>query len=207
MFWSATELIVRSVRKFQTGVHPGAHVGMCLIIWIIASIVGGTFATMVAISQSYCNEDVYYSSNYSDECSGQFIGSVGSFWAITVFTWLTWLFYFILFIFACIDTARRNATKRQPIMIVNPSYWGPAMQGWEQMPQNAAPHQNGQWMAVPQVPHNSQQTNMSGANQGQDIPMVNRTPSPMTTNQTTGDVEKGKGSSVTEFYTPGPRAL
>ncbi|KJK75340.1 hypothetical protein H634G_09358 [Metarhizium anisopliae BRIP 53293] len=35
-FWNLAELIVRSKSKWKTGIHPGAHVVVCLFLWLSA---------------------------------------------------------------------------------------------------------------------------------------------------------------------------
>ncbi|VUC21342.1 unnamed protein product [Clonostachys rosea] len=142
--WSLAELIVRAVRKQKEGIHPGAHVGVCLLIWLAASFVAGVYSTFAAISHygdRSSNCDYRYDSSIQDytyyNCTLPFNGRFGQWIALTVFSWLLWLIYFILFVGSCIDTHKRNQAKRQQVVIVNPgSFWG-AGQGWQQLPQGA----------------------------------------------------------------------
>ncbi|KAL7921827.1 hypothetical protein ACQKWADRAFT_294551 [Trichoderma austrokoningii] len=131
--WSLAEIITRAVRKFKTGIHPGAHVGVCLIIWMIASVTGGMLCTYVALYRGY---------DYDDNCSftttdGQ--GNVSSYdcaprdpapkgkiLGSAVITCMLFALSFGLFIDACIQTHRRNTAAKRPIMVIaQPPSWQP----------------------------------------------------------------------------------
>lgn len=190
LIWDLAEFITRFVRKFKAGIHPGAHVALTLILWLAAGVAGGLEGALLGME--YRNDCYDFDTDELVSCWG---GKRGQMIGVTVVTCLVWLIQFILFIGACIDTAKHNAFAKRPIMVVNPPYWGPMAQGWQQMPQNYGPQQ-GQYMAVPQ----------------QGFPLQTRSPSPsprMTTEEGTGKepmrrLRQPQGhSGVTEFYTPG----
>lgn len=202
LIWSAAELIVRAVHKFQTGIHPGGNVAATLIIWLAAAIVGAMQGIYAATVDGYCDYNYNYNSETgsyeyedTDDCHDPWGGRWGVWIAITVFSCLLWVIYFTLFVMACMDTSRRNAAKRT-VMVVNPAnYWGPQAQGWQQMPQQ----QNSQYMTVPQA----------AARDNTDIPLQQRSPSPAGTPYQTPMEnplsEKGKeperpAHGVQEFY-------
>ncbi|RSM02056.1 hypothetical protein CEP52_008214 [Fusarium oligoseptatum] len=154
------EVLTRALRKFKSGIHPGVQIALSLIIWIITSIIGGMQATYSAIfndDYSECSPSSTRYSRYDDEyesCKTQYGGIRPKIIALTIFTCLVFIAHFILFVFACIDMSRRNRNNRAPVMVfAAPPYWGPAGQGFQQMPQNDGP--------PPQ-------------NQGQPVPMQNR---------------------------------
>lgn len=132
-----------------------------------------------------------------DDCrSGAFGGRKGHTAAVAAFTCLIFLTHFILFVGACVDTAKRNALARRPIIVAaGPPYWGPPAQGWQPMPQYFGPGQ-GQYSAVPQ----QQQPN--------NIPMQTRSPMEQQQPQQGNGKEVEQVSpqptpTVTEYYTPG----
>ncbi|KID84188.1 hypothetical protein MGU_08602 [Metarhizium guizhouense ARSEF 977] len=47
-FWSLVELIVRRKRGWKADIHPGAHVVVCLVLWLSAVGVGAQLATFAA---------------------------------------------------------------------------------------------------------------------------------------------------------------
>ncbi|KAJ4186899.1 hypothetical protein NW755_007632 [Fusarium falciforme] len=109
----------------QTGFHlyPGSYVD--------ASSAGG--------------DQVLYES-----CKTQYGGLRPKIIAMTIFTCLVFIAHFILFVFACIDMSRRNRNNRAPVMVfAAPPYWGPAAQGFQQMPQNGGPPAQNQGQPIP----------------------------------------------------------
>ncbi|EHK24263.1 uncharacterized protein TRIVIDRAFT_215551 [Trichoderma virens Gv29-8] len=148
MVWSLAEVITRAVRKFKSGIHPGAHVGVCLILWMLSSVMGGILCTYVALNPyrddqdcgTYTYTDSYgnrhTSSSYCDEYSDPY--PRGKLLGAAVITCLIFGLYFGLFIDACINTHRRNVAAKRPIMMIaQPQNWPAAAQGWQPM-QNVA---------------------------------------------------------------------
>jgi hypothetical protein len=201
LLWSGSELVARGLKKFASGLHPGAHVGFSLILWLAFAILGGAGGAFVSYDEyeysdwdGDCIEPVYddyyggYSYDDDADCSyaKAYQGWRQIYIAYVVFICFLWLFEFILFIGACIDTAKRNNAKRRPIMVVNPAQYWPANgpQGWQQLPPDSrggyAPQMYQQPAPVPQ---------MSGAHgaaraaphshRTPDVPLQDRTPSPV----------------------------
>ncbi|KAL7944192.1 hypothetical protein V8C42DRAFT_345968 [Trichoderma barbatum] len=143
LVWSLAEVITRAVRKFKAGIHPGAHVGVCLILWMLSSVMGGILCTYVAITQddSDCDDiHSYYDSNgnlhtYSNgACQYADRYPKGKILGAAVITCLLFGLYFGLFIDACINTHKRNTAAKRPIMMIaQPQNWTTATQGWQPM--------------------------------------------------------------------------
>lgn len=147
LIWSIAEIITRATRKFQSGIHPGAHVGMCLIIWLVASISGGILCTYVALNPPQRDESDCYYGSYDSEgnletynmCEPADPYPWGKILGTAVVTCLLFGLYFGLFIDACICTHRRNAAASRPIMVIaQPQNWPAATQGWQPMQNDAS---------------------------------------------------------------------
>ncbi|KAL7963824.1 hypothetical protein V8C34DRAFT_319472 [Trichoderma compactum] len=150
MLWSLAEVITRAVRKFKKGIHPGAHVGMCLILWMLSSIMGGILCTYVALNPYQDDEEDCGTYTYSDSNGNlhRVSGSCdpyrdtyprGKVLGAAVITCLIFGLYFGLFIDACINTHRRNVAARRPIMMIaQPQNWPAATQGWQPMQNDAS---------------------------------------------------------------------
>ena len=159
------EEITRWARKWGPGIHPGAHVGMSLFLWLSCAVIGGILATFIGLGldcRSYDyddndddnDDDSSYYGNYG--CNN-FTGLSGRFLGAVILLLLLWLVHFVLFIGACVDTAKRNSAKHNPIMVVaQPSYWGPMAPHGGQQPATqfpgAAPVQPAQATTSPAVP-------------------------------------------------------
>ncbi|KAI8717192.1 hypothetical protein NCS52_00794300 [Fusarium sp. LHS14.1] len=150
------EVLTRAFRKFKSGIHPGVQIALSLIIWIMTSIVGGMQATYSAIfndDYSECSPQSTRYGRYDDEyesCKTQYGGLRPKLIAMTIFTCLVFIAHFILFVFACIDMSRRNRNRRAPVMVfAAPPYWGPAGQGFQQMPQGNGPPTPVQGQPIP----------------------------------------------------------
>ncbi|OAA35543.1 hypothetical protein NOR_07928 [Metarhizium rileyi] len=137
--WSLVELIVRCARKWKAGIHPGAHVGVCLCIWLAALGVGALLA--IFVTQPWYYELCSRSSRSSRRSCSRYQNSmfVGS----TVLALLLAIFEFAIFAIACADTHVRNRWKRSVVVASTP-YWAPPPQGWyvapgQQQQQQSAP--------------------------------------------------------------------
>jgi hypothetical protein len=169
IIWSGAELIARAIRKWTKGIHPGAHVGVCLILWLAGGLVGG----IIAAFSYYSSWDVCYLAdsdinepNDGYDEYGRYVGNDDDDdncatqwpqWRILIlvsatFICLVDLIYLVLFIGACIDTAKVNAHNKRPIMIVAPPYWGHAAQGWQPVPAEQPQQQYGQPIPLSPMP-------------------------------------------------------
>jgi hypothetical protein len=195
IIWSGVELIVRATRKWKSGMHPGAHVGVCLIVWLGAAFVGGIEATYLAVydyyDDDYDNDTRCWNSSLHtyEQCNPHryYKDKRGVATAATAFTILLWLIYFILFIGACVDTAKRNNARRAGTIVYMPpvSYYAP-------------PGPNG-W------PQQQQQPQHPAAAAG--IPLQNRDSQPETSEPkipaaAASPPQSGNGAGVSEFYSP-----
>lgn len=117
MIWSAAEIITLACRRFVAGIHPGAHVGLSLLLWL-----GCATAVGVVIDSSH-----YRKRSYIDTAVIAIIVAV---------------IHLALFIGACVDTAKRNSLANRPVM---PAHGPPYMlPGWQPMPQ-PQPQSQQQW--------------------------------------------------------------
>ncbi len=67
--WQTAEFITLCARR-NRGIHPGAHVGLHLVIWLGSAIDGG-FLTTFMIGQSVCDDGYdYYCQNYNSNYLG-----------------------------------------------------------------------------------------------------------------------------------------
>ena len=74
--WQIAEFITVCVRRNYIGIHPGAHVGVHLILWLaLCALIGITGAIVhydlgdYKYLQEYINDDDYYSSYYDYDLS------------------------------------------------------------------------------------------------------------------------------------------
>ncbi|KAL7902756.1 hypothetical protein HDV63DRAFT_168144 [Trichoderma sp. SZMC 28014] len=149
LLWSGAELITRAVRRFKAGIHPGAHVALSLIIFLVAVILTSLFGPWFqdTWNDNYDDDDgqdcsYHYSSDLGDyvySCTDdsndpEVIASRHIFrhersvaYAAAVITYIIAVIHFILFVGACIDTSKFNAAARRPIYVIAQ----PQMHGWQ----------------------------------------------------------------------------
>ncbi|KAJ6437599.1 ATP-dependent DNA helicase PIF1 [Purpureocillium lavendulum] len=102
--WSAAELITLACRKFMAGIHPGAHVGISLVLWLGG---GGCGGWTMSEAPAYVSRST----------------------AAAVLTLIVAFIHLVLFIGACVDTAKRNSLAKRPILVANwPPYTAQALQ-------------------------------------------------------------------------------
>ncbi|XDG09166.1 hypothetical protein ABKA04_008781 [Annulohypoxylon sp. FPYF3050] len=128
ILWNGAELItfaVRSRKDEKRGIHPGAHVGLHLCFWIacvFAALLSITEIIVINSDLRDCAEErnsrySYYSycEDYDNiDMNGRFLPMMR---AIAAFFCLMVLIHFILFVFACIDTHKRNLMKPAGMII------------------------------------------------------------------------------------------
>ncbi|KAI6592771.1 hypothetical protein MCOR04_003452 [Pyricularia oryzae] len=118
--WQVAEFITLAVRK-DRGIHPGAHVGLHLVLWL-GYIVGATYAGLEVQSLDRYNREPYRSNRYygsrynydNEEAEVQAaLKRAFSFqMAILVFAVMLIIAHLTLFVRACIETHRRNKQVR-----------------------------------------------------------------------------------------------
>ncbi|KAL5091695.1 hypothetical protein Trisim1_002911 [Trichoderma cf. simile WF8] len=156
LLWSLVELIVRAARKFQKhGIHPGAHIALSLIIFLVATVLtslfgpwfqdswGASYATQSCGNQWNsttqtvvwtCTDD---EDNYAAKHMFAHERSVSI--AVAVVTYLIAAIHFTLFVGACVDTSRVNAAASRPIYVIAQPQM--LQQRWQMIPQDPIPMQ------------------------------------------------------------------
>ncbi|KAL6880813.1 hypothetical protein J3F83DRAFT_710683 [Trichoderma novae-zelandiae] len=143
LVWSLAELITRAARRFKAGIHPGAHVALSLIVFLLGVILPALFGPWLQDSWNG-DVDAYRScSNVYDPvyrryvylCTGddgaarrQYARERRVAMAAAVVTFVVAVIHFGLFVGACVDTDRVNRVAKRPIYVVAP----PQMMQWQQ---------------------------------------------------------------------------
>ncbi|KAK1245516.1 hypothetical protein MKX08_005145 [Trichoderma sp. CBMAI-0020] len=150
VLWSGAELITRAIRRFKAGIHPGAHVALSLIIFLVAVILTSLFGPWFQSSWNEGYDDdgsdcsYHYSSaldSYVYSCTDnsndpEVIASRHQFhhensvaYAAAIITYIVAVIHFVLFVGACIDTSKVNAAASRPIYVIaQPQAWQPIQQ-------------------------------------------------------------------------------
>jgi len=85
--WQTAEFITLCVRR-NRGIHPGAHVGLHLVIWLASAVAAG-FITAITISNSscgsYCRRTFGFSSSSFESLYNQYMGMEA---ALTAFVYI-----------------------------------------------------------------------------------------------------------------------
>ncbi|KAI0489707.1 hypothetical protein F4859DRAFT_164177 [Xylaria cf. heliscus] len=209
IIWNTAELITYCVRlrkETQRGIHPGAHVGLHLIFWLV-----GIFAILLTVTvyfsvsydvercESRANDDddddsyTYYSSSYCSEYvpldyyRWNILPTLRALLAI----FALWLInHFVLFILACIETHKRNALK--PAAFVVPANAVPAQNMYYPQQAGVQPMQPLQFYPYPVVMPQPQQAHVAGA---EPQPPVSNGKQPAQVDQ-----------NLAGFYAPSPRS-
>ncbi|KAG6010167.1 hypothetical protein E4U21_007644 [Claviceps maximensis] len=131
--WSMTEIIVRCSRKWKAGIHPGAHVGVCLCLWMSAVIVGALLSLYISSPYIYSDCGVGTSSSGSSRTSYRHrecqLAASPLFVGVAVLTLLVACVEFVIFVLACVDTHLRKKWRRNLVIAPTP-YWAPPPQGY-----------------------------------------------------------------------------
>lgn len=138
IIWQLAEHITLAVRKSWRSIHPGAHVGVHLILWVLAIfVVLGLSVSLAGELDNYtvdpdCIEDSDYSGGYyssygqtycyyntfpSQAAANKYFRMLE---ALTVFSVFLLIAHFTLFILACFETDRRRKFEktRQVVYLV-----------------------------------------------------------------------------------------
>ncbi|KAI1436153.1 hypothetical protein GGR50DRAFT_259804 [Xylaria sp. CBS 124048] len=173
IIWNVAELItyfVRSRKQVQRGIHPGAHVGVHLILWLFGLL---AFFGNIAIysitahevdncgepqsggddNDFYVNDDDFCSEFESlDRYQSFILPLFRAFMAI----YAIWLInHFVLFILACIETHRRNRLKRAAVVMTMAAPDASLQAGMQPMQpmQTGQPGQPGQAVTMQYYPY------------------------------------------------------
>ncbi|KAL7963823.1 hypothetical protein V8C34DRAFT_266646 [Trichoderma compactum] len=150
LLWSLVELVVRAARKFQKdGTHPGAHIALSLIIFLVATVLTSLFGPWfqdswgTEYSTQSCGDQwnstlqtaVWTCTTDDDDDATKYVfsheRSVST--AVAVVTYLLAAIHFTLFVGACVDTSRVNAAASRPIYVIGQPQM--MQQGWQPIPQ------------------------------------------------------------------------
>ncbi|KAF6814319.1 hypothetical protein CMUS01_12659 [Colletotrichum musicola] len=99
VIWDTSELITTCARGGRKGIHPGAHVALHLLFWLVFAVAVGIQSTLIYFRDA--DDDGYYA-NPAD--------------VVTAFTALLFIGHFALFVRACMETNERN--RRPPVFMV-----------------------------------------------------------------------------------------
>ena len=173
-------MFTRFCRKWKAGVHPGAHVGVTLILWLANLVVG----IMAAILTQYNNCDYYsLSDDYDSDCEP--VSS--SMNATTALLIIAAVAEFVVFVVACAETHRRNTYARNVYMTV-PPFLPPGTENQTSFEQFQA-QQYRQFLQYQQ-----QQRHQYGG--GEKMPMQSPMQPPM-------QQQQQQNHQVREYYSPG----
>ncbi|EGO59273.1 hypothetical protein NEUTE1DRAFT_121112 [Neurospora tetrasperma FGSC 2508] len=101
ILWTVAEFLVLYASKGRRGIHPGAHVGVQLIIVLVASLgvsIGGVF--VYEFTRDYYDEPVIPNL------------LTGLMRTLLAFSSILWIIHFFLFVRACVETHTVNATNK-----------------------------------------------------------------------------------------------
>ncbi|KAL1836898.1 hypothetical protein VTK73DRAFT_4884 [Phialemonium thermophilum] len=118
IIWQAAEFItICASRKSQRGIHPGAHVALHLIIWLVTAV-ALAFGVMAAVFDTYDyderfdGDDYYVYEDRSPEYYALLKKAIGIEVAEAVFLAVLLVAHFTLFVRACVETSRYNQITR-----------------------------------------------------------------------------------------------
>ncbi|KAK7949210.1 uncharacterized protein PG986_010096 [Apiospora aurea] len=114
-------------QQHRQGIHPGAHVGVDLVLWL-AGIVTLLFSISDYLESTYydpydCNTYYYHSSSFYEEyCNDDYLNNLKSFYipakrAVLAFICLLTITHFVIFVRACVETNQRNRMRGPVIMV------------------------------------------------------------------------------------------
>ncbi|PTB67696.1 hypothetical protein BBK36DRAFT_1115723 [Trichoderma citrinoviride] len=167
LVWSIADLLVRALRRFQSGgIHPGAHIALSLIIFLLGAILPALFGPW--FQDSWYGSDPSYQtcSNVYDPTTRRYVYTCTTdtaeeaaarrqylrekrvAMAAAVVTFVVAVMHFGLFVGACVDTDRVNRVAKRPIYVVAP----PQMMQWQ------PPVQQQQYQPPVQQPPTTPQT-------------------------------------------------
>ena len=110
---------MRAVRKGTAGIHPGAHVGVCLCLWLGIAI-SGTMLCLTVFAWGLwggCGDGM------DDSSCGLYGDPVYRGSPIVLI--ILGIVELVIFCIACRDTAVRNRWRRNVVITATP-YWAPA---------------------------------------------------------------------------------
>lgn len=173
IIWQLAEHITLAVRKDWRSIHPGAHVGVHLVLSVLAILVVPSLCLSLAYELSNytldgdCDRDSpNYSSSSSWDCDFYSFPSQGAanryfrmMEALTVFTVLLLISHFTLFVMACVETDRRRKYGKKTKVVYLVAAPGPADGRMYYTPLAQPPQGHRGSVIAPQPAHHQQQGN------------------------------------------------
>ncbi|POS80242.1 hypothetical protein DHEL01_v201367 [Diaporthe helianthi] len=144
LIWQLAEHITLAVRRGWRGIHPGAHVGVHLILSVLAFLVALSLCFGVAydLDDYSVNSDCYYDADmpinsYRDDygytCAQETFPTQSAadkyfrmLEALTVFSVLMFISHATLFVMACVETDRRRKYGKLTKVVYLVASQGPA---------------------------------------------------------------------------------
>ncbi|KAI0009708.1 hypothetical protein F4779DRAFT_358535 [Xylariaceae sp. FL0662B] len=124
LVWTIAELATIWYRRCHRGIYPGAHVAVHLMLWLGFSVGLGLTAYILAFGLAFSSADFdeyydYYNYYYKDGYYYNYYSRtyVTSMEALVAFLGLLIIVHLLLFVRACIETAQRNSTSTQVIVM------------------------------------------------------------------------------------------
>jgi hypothetical protein len=171
IIWLVSEFVTAWTSKTKSGIHPGAHVGMHLLIWLAAvpllvfiSAFVSNHVEQLEDIRSGGNSDWYYSWNrqsWDDYDAGAFALMLHLEEALDAFVALLLIIHFVLFVRACVETDRYNKsnvkTRVVYVHVPMPPATGPGQQlmgyyAYQPLPGQPLPFPQQQQQPQAQVP-------------------------------------------------------
>ncbi|ERT00527.1 hypothetical protein HMPREF1624_03900 [Sporothrix schenckii ATCC 58251] len=144
ILWPAAELVTLAVRR-NRGIHPGAHVGIHLIIWLAGTAAGGLVASEYSLDSLFT---YWWLSDFSlpvAEKTKGYAHYLTMELALCICLWPLVVVNMILFVRACIECHRRNMRRamhranKKAMLIAAQSAWAPGQAPGQVPYQMAAP--------------------------------------------------------------------
>lgn len=179
IIWQLAEHITLAARRDWRSIHPGAHVGVHLVLWVLAILVVPSLFLSVAFElEQYTIEgdcerdsdsDGYYTSYSCGWYSFPTQGAADRYFrlleALAAFAVLLLISHFTLFVMACVETDRRRRYGKATKVVYLVAAPGPGADGRTYYTtlatQQLGPNSRGSVLA-PQAVHHHQQQHQQG---------------------------------------------
>ncbi|KIH91040.1 hypothetical protein SPBR_01702 [Sporothrix brasiliensis 5110] len=144
ILWPVAELVTLVVRR-NRGIHPGAHVGMHLVIWLTGTVAGGLIASEYAFDSIFTYWPMSdYRLSVAEKTKG-YAHYVTMELVLCICLWPLVVVNMILFVRACIECHRRNMRRalhranKRAMLIAAQAAWATGQAPGQVPYQTAAP--------------------------------------------------------------------
>jgi hypothetical protein len=133
LIWNVSEAICILTRGGHRGIHPGANVGLDLILWLalagadVALWLIGVASSIVGAATSYSSYGDYgsgyddFDDVFGDDLSNTVKGIRAKGQALLGLTAVLTILHFTTFVIACYETNVRNRLPRQTVIVMQPA--------------------------------------------------------------------------------------